>query len=78
MVKKKNLKCNYCEAKMGPIIMMQCPNCQATGYDNSCENCNSKMKEVELLLCPDCGNIMDEKTLEEKWEIKKKFSKLKK
>jgi len=81
--KKKKIKgkhlCNLCETvRMGTITMLQCPNCQSTGYEEKCENCNSEMKEVELLSCPDCGNIMDEKTLKDKWEIKKKFAKLKK
>jgi len=81
--KKRKIKgkhyCNICEkVKMGTITMLQCPNCQATGYEEKCENCDSEMIEVELLSCPECGNIMDVKTLNEKWEIKKKFAKLKK
>ena len=75
---KSGLKCNYCESKMMKIKMLQCPNCQSTGFAETCENCNSKMKEVELLSCQECGNIMDENTLNEKWEIKRKFAKLKK
>lgn len=75
--KNSNLLCNYCEVPMSKIFLLQCPNCQATGYDKLCDNCNSPLEEVELLSCPECGNIIDEKSLKEKWEIKKKFKKLK-
>ena len=74
--KSKDLLCNYCEVKMKDIVLLQCPNCGAEAESETCPNCNSQMKEVPLLQCPECGNIMDEKTLKEKWEIKRKFEKL--
>ena len=76
-IKGKTLLCNYCEVKLNEISLLQCPNCGQEGYSTHCDNCNSELKEVPLLQCPECGNIIDEQTLKEKWELKKKFKKLK-
>ena len=75
--KSKGLVCNYCEAKMNEIFLLQCPNCGSEGHSDICDNCNSKLKKVPLLQCPGCGNIIDEKSLNEKWKLKEQFKKLK-
>ena len=77
--KGKGLRCNLCEdVEMNDIHLLQCPNCGAEGYDSDlCDNCNSELEKVPLLQCPECGNTIDEKSLRDKWELKKQFKKLK-
>lgn len=76
--KSKFLPCNICESDLNEVYLYNCPNCGAEGYGPGvCENCSSELKKVKLLQCSSCGNTIDEQTLKKKWELKKKFEKLK-